>query len=78
MEYNKVICGDSDKILQEMLEEGVKVDLVLTDPPYNLNKDFGNDSDKLPLNVFLEITRKRIYLCRDLCRQIGRRTAYFR
>lgn len=71
MEFNKIICGDSDKILQEMLEEGIKVDLVLTDPPYNLNKDFGNNSDKLPLNVFLATTKKRIVTCRDLLKDNG-------
>ena len=39
--YNGLICGDSDVLLQKMLDDGVKVNLVLTDPPYNLNKDFG-------------------------------------
>ena len=69
MEYNGVICGDSDILLQEMLESGLRVDLVLTDPPYNLNKDFGNDSDKLSLDEFLTLSRGRIALCRDLLRR---------
>ena len=46
-EYNGLINGNSDEILPKMIEAGVKVDLILTDPPYNLNKDFGNDSDKI-------------------------------
>ena len=71
MEYNGVINGDSDILLKQMLDDGVKVDLVLTDPPYNLNKDFGNDSDKLPLKEFLDISRKRIALCRDLLKPQG-------
>ena len=66
IEYNGIICGNSDIILQEMLDNGLKVDLVLTDPPYNLNKDFGNDSDKLSLEEFLSVSRRRIELCRDL------------
>ena len=57
--YNGLICGNSDLILKSMVNDGIKVDLVLTDPPYNINKDFGNDSDKLPLQEFLSITRKR-------------------
>ena len=65
-EYSGLICGDSDILLREMLSEGVKVDLVLTDPPYNLNKDFGNNSDKLSLEEFLKVSRTRIELCRDL------------
>ena len=34
--YTGLICGDSDVLLQNMLDSGIKVDLVLTDPPYNL------------------------------------------
>ena len=47
MQYNKVINGNCDIIMPQMIEEGIKADLILTDPPYNLKKDFGNDSDKL-------------------------------
>ena len=64
--YNGLICGNSDLILQKMLDAGVHIDLVLTDPPYNLNKDFGNNSDKLSLRDFLSISKRRIELCRDL------------
>lgn len=71
MEYNGLINGDSDILLKKMLDDGIKVDLVLTDPPYNLNKDFGNNSDKLPLKEFLDISRKRIVLCRDLLKPEG-------
>ena len=71
MEYNGLICGDSDLILKEMLDKGFKVDLILTDPPYNLNKDFGNNSDKLSLDEFIEINKKRIAMCRDLLKPQG-------
>ena len=47
MEYSGVLCGDADILLKEILDSGLRVDLVLTDPPYNLRKDFGNNSDKL-------------------------------
>ena len=33
-----VYCGDSLEILKEMEAEGVKFDLLLTDPPYGLNQ----------------------------------------
>lgn len=71
MSYSELICGDSDVILQNMVDAGIKVDLVLTDPPYNLNKDFGNNSDKLSLDDFLAITRKRIDLCHKLLSPTG-------
>lgn len=66
-----VVCGDSDKILSQMRDAGVKVDLILTDPPYNLNKDFGNSSDNLPLELFLETTKKRLTVCKDLLNDDG-------
>ena len=71
MKYNGIICGDSDVILQQMLDSDLRVDLVLTDPPYNLNKNFGNDSDKLPLEEFLNISKSRITLCSNLLNPYG-------
>ena len=57
--------------MAKMLEEGIRFDLICTDPPYNLNKDFGNDNDNLELNDFLSITEKRIAVCRDLLNPDG-------
>ncbi len=71
MQVNCVYHADSDILLREMLSEDMKFDLILTDPPYNLNKDFGNDSDKLPLPSFLEVTKERIETCRDLLTPAG-------
>ena len=58
--YPGVICGDCDEILDKFIELGEKYDLILTDPPYNINKDFGNDSDKLPLEEFVKLSYERI------------------
>lgn len=71
MVYNRVIKGNSDEILKQFIEEGIRFDLICTDPPYNLNKDFGNDSDKLELDEFLRITDRRISVCRDLLMPAG-------
>jgi site-specific DNA-methyltransferase (adenine-specific) len=30
------------------------VDIIIADPPYNINKDFGNNSDKQPMKQYLE------------------------
>jgi len=66
VEYNRVYNANSDEMLRDLLEEGIRFDLILTDPPYNLKKDFGNGSDNLPLPDFLKVTRERIEICRDL------------
>ena len=71
MEYNKVINGNSDDILEQFIEEGIKFDLICTDPPYNLNKDFGNNSDKLEMDEFLKITEERIEKCKKLLKPNG-------
>jgi DNA modification methylase len=39
---NKVTCGDCLELLKKLPDESV--DLIITDPPYNLNKDFDNDN----------------------------------
>ena len=71
MEYNRVIRGNSDEILKQFLQECYCFDLICTDPPYNLNKDFGNDSDKMELDEFLKVTEKRINLCKKLLTPTG-------
>ena len=60
MEWNKVYCSNSDLELPKLVSDGIKFDLILTDPPYNLHKDFGNSSDSLPIDDFLRINKKRI------------------
>ena len=37
-----IVNADCDKILPKMIETGMKFDLILTDPPYNVGKDFGS------------------------------------
>ena len=71
VEFNKNYVGDSDKIVKEFLKQGIKFDLILTDPPYNLNKDFGNNSDCLPLDEFLKITKKRMKIYKEVLNEYG-------
>lgn len=70
-EFNKVYKGDSDVILEQLINDGITFDLVLTDPPYNIGKDFGNDSDKLSLDEFKSKTEHRINLCSELLTSDG-------
>ncbi|THU41181.1 site-specific DNA-methyltransferase [Niastella caeni] len=44
MELNNIYHGDCIDLMQKLDDESV--DLIIADPPYNLKKDFGNDSDK--------------------------------
>jgi DNA modification methylase len=70
--FNRFHCQDSDgHLLPQLIKQGAKFDLILTDPPYNLNKDFGNDSDRLEMEEFLDINRQRIEMCSQLLSPAG-------
>lgn len=66
-----VVCGNSDVLLDQLIDEGVHFDLILTDPPYNINKDFGNKSDCLPLDEFIAITAERMAKIKKLLEPQG-------
>mgnify|MGYP000882339828 CR=1 FL=1 len=51
----EAICGDAIAELQKM--ENESVNLIVTDPPYNLNKDYGTSQDKLKFEDYLEFSR---------------------
>lgn len=71
MNNQGIICGDCDIILPKLIESGEKYDLILTDPPYNINKDFGNDSDCLPIEEFISRTKERVTLLKNLLTENG-------
>ena len=47
----EIHLGDSLKILPTLDDESAQI--VIADPPYNIGKDFGNDSDKQPMDEYL-------------------------
>jgi len=49
------ICGDALQELKKL--EDNSVDLIVTDPPYNLNKDYGNNNDNLEFEKYLDFSR---------------------
>ena len=66
-----IINGDSDCILYELIIKVVWYDLILTDPPYNINKDFGNTSDCLTIDEFRKITQLRVQKLKKLLTPTG-------
>ena len=51
----KLIFGDALEKLKEISDKSV--DLIVTDPPYNLNKDYGFTKDNLEFDEYLEFSR---------------------
>ena len=52
----KVICGDAIEEMAKLPNKSVR--LIVTDPPYNLNKNYGNNQDKLDFSEYLDFSRK--------------------
>ncbi|MDR1471867.1 MAG: site-specific DNA-methyltransferase [Synergistaceae bacterium] len=52
----EIILGDCLDVLGNMKSE--TVDLIATDPPYNLSKDYGNNNDNLKHDEYLSFSRK--------------------
>lgn len=46
-------CIDGIKQLED-----ASIDIVIADPPYNIGKDFGNNQDNLPLDKYIEWSKK--------------------
>jgi site-specific DNA-methyltransferase (adenine-specific) len=53
---NTIQCMDCVEGMQRLPDESI--DLIIADPPYGLDKDFGNDSDKIRGEEYLNFTRK--------------------
>ena len=51
-----LICGDALQELKKLKDKSIN--LIVTDPPYNLNKDYGNNQDKLEFEEYLDFSRE--------------------
>lgn len=69
--YYGVICASCDDIIDDLIASGRKYDLILTDPPYNVGMDFGNNTDSLPLDMFLAEMKVRINKLKELLTDEG-------
>jgi len=55
---NKIILGDAVKELKKLPNESC--DVIIIDPPYNIGKNFGNNSDKRELTDYVSWCKKWI------------------
>lgn len=51
----EILQGEATEKLKDLQNESV--DLIIADPPYNLNKDYGNKSDSKSFDEYLDFTR---------------------
>ena len=64
--WDKTIHGDNLDIMRQLVKDKITFNLILTDPPYNIGKDFGNNTDKQKLEDFIEGVEERLELMQQL------------
>lgn len=52
----KAICGEAVEEMRKLPSESVQ--LIVTDPPYNLSKDYGNNADHFDHDAYIEFSRQ--------------------
>lgn len=57
----EVLQGDCLQLLPTLEDNSAQI--IIADPPYNIGKDFGNDSDKQPMDEYLLWTEKWMAEC---------------
>ena len=65
-----IITGDVLKVLQDLPIEN-KFDVVIADPPYNIGKDFGTNTDDMPLEEYIAWTERWLERCLQLLEENG-------
>lgn len=67
---HRIILGDCREALKTLPANSIH--LVITSPPYNVNKDYGKCNDNLSLNEYLEFTRDWLTQCYRVLTDDGR------
>ena len=59
---SEIISGDVISCLRQ-INKNNKFDVIIADPPYNIGKNFGNNSDKMELSKYIEWSKEWLALC---------------
>lgn len=66
---NKIVCGDTVEGLKKLPDQSC--DIIIADPPYNIGKDFGNNTDRRELGEYVQWCKKWINECVRIMRPAG-------
>ena len=69
MDFNKIYCQDCLQGMKNLPDESA--DIVLVDPPYNIGKNFGNNTDKMPLDAYVQWARLWLDECLRILKPTG-------
>lgn len=70
----EIIHADTLEVLPSLASESAQI--IIADPPYNIGKDFGNDSDKQPMDEYLVWCDKWIHECLRILKPNGTMFVY--
>lgn len=65
----EIICADALKELKKIPSNSIN--LIIADPPYNLGKDYGNDSDNREFEDYLNFTKEWTAECKRIITNTG-------
>ncbi len=69
MEFNTIHNQDCLKGIGKLPDESI--DIAIVDPPYNIGKDFGNDSDKMNFKEYISWSKLWIKECQRVLKPTG-------
>ena len=67
---SKIVQGDVLSLLKK-IPKHLKFDVVIADPPYNIGKNFGNNTDNMKINEYVNWSKKWISVCFDVLSEDG-------
>lgn len=68
---NTIVVENATKVLSELIEVGKQYDVIIADPPYNIGKDFGNDTNVMPIEDNVQWAESWIKDCLQLLTDDG-------
>ena len=68
---NTIIVADTMKVLPKLINVEKQYDVIIADPPYNIGKDFGNDTEVMPIDDYVEWAETWIKDCLHLLTDDG-------
>ena len=69
VDNQELICGDVIEELKKLPDESVN--LIVTDPPYNLNKDYGKSQDSLEFEDYIKFSKEWLGECKRILKPDG-------
>ena len=68
---NTIIVGDTTKVLPQLIKKKEHYHVIIADPPYNIGKDFGNNSASMPIDDYVDWAEAWIKNCLHLLTDDG-------